>query len=308
MLSKADKRWLPEEEGKIIYSLKDGTVLVDEGPAQVSISVVKNGRTDLSLAREGAGKVISLLRELAASRTIITQNITLVRDKENTRSSVVARMISAARQAEDRTVTPLVCVAGAVADEVADFIFEDKAVSRVIVNNGGDIAIRLRGESTARAGIRPDISRSQVSHVLTLDAGSQVGGIATSGFGGRSFTKGIASAAAAVASNASIADVAATLIANATNIDDTLIERQPAEDIYPDTDIPGHLVTTKIGDIDRAKVLKALENGLKKASEFQRGRLIFGALIAVKGEIRITEALSPMIESVQSPLTATVTR
>ena len=282
-------------------------MIVDKGPAQVSISVVKDGSPNLPLAQEGANKVISLLQELAASRTIITQNITGVREEENIRAGVVTRMISTTRQVKDKTVTPLVCVAGAVADEVADFIFDDKTVSKVIVNNGGDIAIRLRGEETARVGIRPDISRNQISHVLTFDARSRIGGVATSGFGGRSFTKGIASASVAVASTASIADVAATLLANATDIDDALIERQLAEDIYPDTDIPGHRVTTRIGDIAQAKVLKALDNGLKKAGEFQVSGFIFGALIAVKGEIRITETLAPMIQPIQSPLTAVAT-
>ena len=195
-------------------------------------------------------------------------------------------------------MTAKAAVAGAMADEIADLIFEDKDVSRVIVNNGGDIAIRLRGREIARVGIISDLSRKEITHKLLVDSLSNIGGVATSGFGGRSFTKGIASAAVVVASTASLADAGATLLANTINVDDPVIERQLAEEIYPGTDIPGQLVTTKVGNISQDKIKEALEKGLIKVRELQDNGLIFGALLALKGEIKITDALSPMIREI----------
>jgi ApbE superfamily uncharacterized protein (UPF0280 family) len=282
----------------MIYSLRDGTVIVDEGPAQVSIFVLKENSPSLVLARKGANKVVSLLRELVNFKTLITQNIARVREIKNEYPRVVTRMILSAKSMRDQTVTPLICVAGTIADEVADSIFCDKDVSKVIVNNGGDIAIRLRGEEIAKVGIRIDVSETQISHILTLDAKSRIGGVATSGFGGRSFSKGIASAAVAISATASIADSAATLCANATNVNDPLIERKLAENIYPGTDIPGQWITTKVGNIDQTQITTALDNGLKKAIVFQAEGLIFGALIAVKGQVGMTETMSSLIHSI----------
>jgi hypothetical protein len=195
-------------------------------------------------------------------------------------------------------MTPKAAVAGAVADEIADLIFEDEDVSRVIVNNGGDIAIRLRGREIAKVGIISDLSRKEITHKLLVDSGRNIGGVATSGFGGRSFTKGIASAAVVVASTASLADAAATLLGNTINVDDPVIERQLAEEIYPGTDIPGHLVTTKVGNLSQYKIKEALEKGLIKVRELQDKGLIFGALLALKGEIKTTDTISPMIREI----------
>jgi ApbE superfamily uncharacterized protein (UPF0280 family) len=41
---------------------------------------------------------------------------------------------------------------------VADFIFDTGEPSRVIVNNGGDIAIRLKNQEVVKVGIKTDLS------------------------------------------------------------------------------------------------------------------------------------------------------
>ena len=260
----------------------------------MSILVSKGGKVDSALGQWGAKKALLILEELAEFKQIITKNIGEV--KTNSKyPRVVNRMISSVKRTEDQTMTAKAAVAGAMADEIADLIFEDGDVSKVIVNNGGDIAIRLRGIEIANVGIISDLSRKEITHKLLVDSGGNIGGVATSGFGGRSFTKGIASAAVVVASTASLADAVATVLGNTVNVDDPVIERQLAEEIYPGTDIPGHLVTTRVGNISQNKIKEALEKGLIKARELQDKGLIFGALLALKGEVRITETISPMI-------------
>jgi len=267
----------------VLYRSKD-SIFVTKGPLSAVISVFKNEAPDLYLARLGAERAISLLEEVAKFKGVICANIRQVHI-ENNYPPVVKRMISATRAIGDDSLTPKAAVAGAIADEVADFVFRDEAVSKVVVNNGGDIAIRLRGEQRAKVGIRLSVLDRRVSYILEVDAKSQIGGTATSGLGGRSFTKGIASAAVAAASDASLADAASTVLGNAINVDDPSIERKLAEEIYPETDLVGHWITTKVGEISKEKVEEALRRGLAKAEELQKG-LIMGALLVAKGEVR----------------------
>lgn len=285
----------------MIYSLSDGTVVVSKGPMLLSILACKGKNPNLTLAQLGARKALSLLEDLAKFRAVVTQNILKV-ESNDLFPSVVNKMIHSVKEVSEQTMTPLVCVAGTVADEVADFIFEDQDISKVIVNNGGDIAIRLRDQESARVGIRTDSKEGFCPFIVTIDAKSDIRGIATSGLGGRSFTKGIANSVTVLGWNASIVDVVATLLANSTNVDDPAIERQLAESIYPDTDINGHWVTTKVGDVSRSKIEEALNRSLTEAKKLIDRQLIIGALINVKGIMRMTENVSTIVEGLKSPI------
>jgi len=119
-----------------------------------------------------------------------------------------------------------------------------------------------------------------------------IGGVATSGLGGRSFTKGIASAATVLSKTASLSDAAATVIGNFTNVEDPNIIRSLAEKIYPDTDIAEEWVTTKVGKLSQEKVGKALNRGLLKAYSICQKQLILGALIALRRKVVWTDSMN----------------
>jgi ApbE superfamily uncharacterized protein (UPF0280 family) len=285
------------KENESICLCENGTVLVDKGPMSMSILVFKEGSISVTLGQWGAKKALSVLEILAGFKQTIAKNIGKVEIHKGY-PRVLNRMISSVKRTGDQMMTPKAAVAGAISDEVADLIFEDTDVSKVIVNNGGDIALRIRNIENATVGIITDLSRKEITHKLLVNSFSNIGGVATSGMGGRSFTKGIASAAVAVASTACLADAAATLLGNTVNVDDPAIERQLAEEIYPGTDIPGQLVTTRAGNINQNKIKEALEKGLIKAKELQDKGMLFGALLALKGKIKITDSLSPMIRDI----------
>jgi ApbE superfamily uncharacterized protein (UPF0280 family) len=193
-------------------------------------------------------------------------------------------------------LTPLAAVAGAGSDLVADFLF-DRGATKVIVDNGGDIALRLREGEAARVGLKTDIDAENPAYVIPIDAKMSVGGVATSGLGGRSFTKGIASAATVLAENASLADAAATVLGNFTNIEDPRIVRALAQNIYPETDIAGEWVTLQVGELPPERVEEALQNGLRKARDLCERELIKGALIAVKARVAWTGSLDSRIQA-----------
>ena len=123
----------------------------------------------------------------------------------------------------DRFVTPMAAVAGAVADTVLAAIRTTPGIERAYVNNRGDIAIHLTPGQVIDIGVVPELRRPLATAALRLRHGQGIGGVATSGWDGRSFSLGIADAVTVLAASAAEADAAATLIANA-------VDRRPRGD------------------------------------------------------------------------------
>ena len=88
-----------------------------------------------------------------------------------------------------------------------------------------------------------------------------IGGIATSGWRGRSLSLGIADSVTVLAQNAAAADVAASLIANAITISSPAITRQPAASLVPDSDLKDRLVTVDVGPLSADEIDHALAAG-----------------------------------------------
>ena len=272
-----------------IQVLPNGTVLVDHGPMRMFISVSENGKPLAPLAKDGAHLAVRVLEDLAKFLPVIKKKSQEL-EIEETLPDAVRRMIEATKKMETSDLTPLAAVAGAASDVVADFIFS-KGGTKIIVDNGGDIAIRLREGEVARVGMKTEIDAKQPAYLISIDSTMGIGGVATSGLGGRSFTKGIASAATVLSKTASLSDAAATVIGNFTNVEDPNILRTLAEKIYPDTDISGEWVTIRAGELSQEKIGEALNNGLSKAyAIFQKG-LIHGALVVLQGRVVWTDSM-----------------
>ncbi len=269
--------------------LADGTVLVDYGPMRMFISAIENGKPLVNLAEEGAHLAMKVLEDLARFLPVIRKKSQGLKIEE-TFPDVVRRMIEATKEMDRPDLTPLAAVAGTASDVVADFIF-NKGGTKIVVDNGGDIAIRLRGGEVAKVGVKTEIDAKQPSYLISIDSTMRIGGVATSGLGGRSFTKGIASAATVLSKTASFSDAAATVIGNFTNIEDPNIMRSLAEEVYPDTDIAGEWVTIKVGKLSQEKVGEALNKGLTKAYKMCQKGLIHGALIAVQERVVWTQSM-----------------
>lgn len=274
-------------------TLRSGSVLVDYGPMHMLITVKEGPRPLTELAREGGAVAMRVLGEIARCLPVIRRKAHEI-EVEQALPEVVRRMVEATRKMEQPDLTPLAAVAGAASDVVADFLLS-RGGTKIIVDNGGDIAIRLRAGEAVRVGVKTDILARNPSHLLTIDAGMGIGGIATSGLGGRSLTKGIASAATVLSANATLSDAAATVVGNDTVTEAPQITRALAEEIYPDTDLAGEWVTMRVGRLSPEKVEEALGNGLRKARSLFRKGSLFGALVAVQGEVRWTDFLDGLL-------------
>ena len=276
-----------------IQVLRNGTVLVDYGPMRMLISAFENARPIMGLAEEGAHFATKVLEDLARFLPVIKKKSEGL-EVQDAFPDVVRRMIDATKKMGERDLSPLAAVAGAASDVVADFIF-GKGGTKIIVDNGGDIAIRLREREVARVGVKTEIDAKQPTYVISIDSTMGIGGVATSGLGGRSFTKGIASAATILSETASVSDAAATVIGNFTNIEDTNITRSLAEEIYPDSDLAGEWVTTGIGELSEEKIEEALNRGLSKAYSICQKGLIHGSLVALRGKVVWTQSVEPWL-------------
>lgn len=207
------------------------------------------------------------------------------RDGSEGISLVARRMISAVWPYRDRFITPMAAVAGSVADEVLGIMCRAAALDRAYVNNGGDIAIYLAGTATFTAGIVGDLSAPGIDARIVIRANDTVGGIATSGWRGRSQSLGIADAVTALARNAAEADAAATIIANAVNVDDPSIQRLPAHAVKHDSDLGDLLVTVGVGQLSDEQRSRAISNGVACAREILSKNLIVAAYIQLQGEM-----------------------
>jgi ApbE superfamily uncharacterized protein (UPF0280 family) len=181
-------------------------------------------------------------------------------------------------------VTPMAAVAGAVADGVLAAILAVGGVARAYVNNGGDIAVWLGVGQRFEVGLA-DLGNRALGRVC-LRAGDGVGGIATSGRGGRSLSRGIADSVTVLACCAADADAAATLIANAVNVESTAILRVPASAVQPDSDLADRLVVTGVGVLRSDEVALALNRGALLAQEMLKSGRILGAGLFLQGEMR----------------------
>lgn len=279
-----------------IIALPSGSVLVDYGPMRMFISVFESGKPLVDLAQEGARVAIRVLEDLARFLPVVKRKAQELED-EKSYPDVVGRMIESTKKMGEPDLTPLAAVAGTTSDVVADFLYSQGG-TKIIVDNGGDIAIRLREGEVARVGVKTDIDASHPTYLIPIDSTMGVGGVATSGLGGRSFTKGIASAATVLSQSASLADAAATVIGNFTNVEDPSIKRFLPERIYPDTDIAGEWVTTEVGRLSQEKIEEALRNGLSKAHVICQKGFIKAALVAVKGQVVWTNSLNSWLTKI----------
>jgi ApbE superfamily uncharacterized protein (UPF0280 family) len=184
-------------------------------------------------------------------------------------------------------VTPMAAVAGAVADHVLDAMVSAQGLARAYVNNGGDIALWVGNGAPFRTGMVFDYGDPALDGLVEIGADDGIGGIATSGWQGRSFSRGIADSVTVLAPTGAAADVAATLIANAVDADHPAIERVPAAMLDPDSDLGDRLVTVGVGPLDRQTIGAALRAGLRVARRMRRDGWIAAARLTVKDETRI---------------------
>lgn len=257
--------------------LPDGKRLhLQHGPIDLIIGCDGEGaqvrRAYMAARARFDGLLEQLVEELALLRTEIP------RDGFSLAGPVAQRMQAAVKPHWRARVTAMAAVAGSVADEMLTAMLKAASLRRAYVNNGGDIALHLA------TGER--FSIASANGLVTVTAADGVGGIATSGWRGRSQSLGIADSVSVLARTAAQADVAATLIANAVDLPgNASIKRVPASELSPDSDLGERPVTVDVGPLDAAKTAAALTSGEAVAQDIQRRGLIIAASLGLNGNV-----------------------
>jgi ApbE superfamily uncharacterized protein (UPF0280 family) len=276
----------------VIQPLGNGRLHLSHGPIDVVLKAWGAAGAVRAACAAACARFPAILpelcEELAALRTPMAQRPCL-------EGPVARRMLEACRPFADTFVTPMAAVAGAVADELLSHMTAAAPLQRAFVNDGGDIAIFAAEGHGLDIGVAGDFSRGATPLLngrLRLDAGSGIGGIATSGARGRSFSLGIADAVTTLARNAAAADVAATLIANAVDVASPAVVRRPARELDPDSDLGDRPVTVAVGPLGPAEIHAALAGGLACAARYHRRGLIADACLMLAGETHALGELS----------------
>ena len=251
-------------------------------------------------ARErGWQRFTTVLEELVAELPLLRRRI---EETTGVRGAVAKRMVAACFPYRRVFITPMAAVAGAVADEVlAAMMNGGLGITKAYVNNGGDIALALAPGEAFRIGVIADINRAtRHGHRIPLDgafevtAGLPVRGVATSGWRGRSWSLGIADSVTVLAADGAAADAAATMIANAVDVDHAAIERRRACDVDDDSDLGERLVTVAVGRLPEDAIEIALADGLAHARDLVDAGLIWGAVLALQSQLRVVGGLAAL--------------
>jgi len=277
---------LPSGAGAIRARFPDGRWHFQHGPIDLIIGIDGD-----AAAVEAAGmrmwkRFQTVLMELVSELKLLRSP---VQEADGVAGPVARRMIAACWPHRGQFITPMAAVAGAVADELIDELRGMSAIRRAFVNNGGDIALHLLEAQRYRVGVvsNPGDNRAILDGDFEISADTQVRGIATSGWRGRSFSLGIADSVTVLARTAAEADASATMIANAVNVEDRAIIREPAAQLKDDTDLGDRLVTVEVGSLSPAKVEQALDAGQAHARHLLTACTISGAVICLQGRVQI---------------------
>lgn len=274
---------------------------LQDGPIDLIVEA-HGANGDVQLAYEAAthrftGLLDELCAELPELRRPARPDVCLLQ------GGIARRMHAAvAPFAAAHFITPMAAVAGAVAEEILGAMVDAANLRRAYVNNGGDIALHLAPGERFKVGLvdRPDTP--SLIGTTSIEACDPSRGIATSGRHGRSFSFGIADAVTVLATTASQADAAATIIANAVDLPGhPAIVRRPANELQPESDLGARLVTRGVGRLSRAEIISALESGASEARALLSAGLIDGASLHLQGETFVV-ALKEVAPSAAQPV------
>lgn len=267
----------------------DPRLHLQEGPIDLVIEAFADDPWEVVRAYEAAssrfpGILQALVDELPLLRTPLGSA------RPALRGPVALRMLEACWPHRAVFITPMAAVAGSVADEILDAMLARTRLRRAYVNNGGDIAVHLAAGEHFRVGLA-GIEDAALHGALDLAAEDAMGGVATSGWRGRSLSLGIADAVTIVARDAATADAAATLVANAVNVDHPGVQRLPARAVRDDTDLGDLPVTVGVDALPEEAIESALDSGLQAARHMQASGLVHAACLRLQGRVGIAVPL-----------------
>jgi ApbE superfamily uncharacterized protein (UPF0280 family) len=275
---------------------------LNDGPIDLVIGVFGAPRAVKAAYAAATRRFSSILGELCEELPLLRSEVLPASPVPH--GPIAQRMDAAVRPfASECFITRMAAVAGAVADEILAAMLASAELDRAYVNNGGDIAVHLAAGQSFAIGMvdRPD--RPGLFGQAHISAQDGIGGIATSGRHGRSFSLGIADAVTILAANAAAADAAATVVANAVELPNhPNVTRVPACDLDPQSDLGARLVTRDVGFLSPGEIARALSCGQAEAQRLVRTNHISAAALHLRSETRLVTRPQLASSFAESPL------
>lgn len=252
--------------------LSPGKVYFNYGPVSMLVMAYKEEVALTDLCCQAFSVIDSALKEITNSLEILRLYPKQI--QADTLTGLPLLMYETVKRIDEPTLTPMATVAGAISDRVADWLFEQGA-TKVIINNGGDIALRLGKGESIKVGLISSLKVGEVDKIVLIKEEDRIGGIATSGLGGRGFTRGIAEGVSVFTHNGILADALATHMSNSSYIESEKVISTLAGNINPQSDIKDLSVVLGVDSLTAKEENMAL-NKIKKEAQRQKemGNLI----------------------------------
>lgn len=272
-----------------VRELESGEIFIDYGPVSMVVSAKRQGKKDRDLSKTAIDVVEACLRELGAALHLVKRYPKDIRKEDL--QGLPLEMYRAVLATGCESLTPMAAVAGAVSDRVADALFA-RGADKVFANNGGDIALRLTPGEGINIGLVHDLSGNpKVDGQIYVAANTQIGGVATSGLGGRSFTRGIADSVTVFSRSCIQADAAATLLANSSYLPIDAVKRVKAGELVPDSDIADLEVVLSVGELKEQEKERALTQILEEAERQYQRETLLACIASVQGKTAVFDPL-----------------
>ena len=249
---------------------EDNRLFLQHGPINI---VLEAFGIDKNLAYRNVKKYFeTLLDQLVLDLALLKKEVVLNRKFNN---KISQSMQDATEKYSPTFITPMAAVAGSIADNILRVLINDTNLEKAYVNNGGDVSFYLNENQTIKSSLAA--IPNMIAEIKYKDKSR---GIATSGWRGKSFSRGIADSVTVLAENAAMADAAATMIGNAVDIyNHPKIKKRPANEMYEDSDLKNLLITVEVGLLTKVEIKEALKNGYQTALQYINKDLINTALI-----------------------------
>ena len=170
-----------------LQALRPDLILVDYGPMTLTVSAWADGKPRPVMAVRAAVLALDILDRLAAGQPLLKTPAGKIKKLEGC-PPLFQKAVRTCR-AVSSELTGTDAVAGLAADEVSNEALRLGA-DRVILNNGGNIALKVSVGQPVRVGMKTH-PEGEATHFLEIAAEHNIGGVATSDWTGRSFSTAI---------------------------------------------------------------------------------------------------------------------
>ena len=258
--------------------IEDDKLFIENGPTNIIAEAFSSEKKEIyNLICEYSSRFLKdLTIEIEKLKKPTSQKNKFVSDIANT-------MFESTKLFLPNFVTPMASVAGSISELLLLKVLEKFKVNKIYINNGGDISLYISKNEKFNFSIG-----GETSCVIEYTGINGFGGIATSGWKGRSFSMGIADSVTVIAEKTSVADAAATIICNHIDLKNSnKVKKTVANNLYEDTDLNDKLITVSVENLTENEIRRAMSKGRNISEQYISKNLIKSVIINLQDNILI---------------------